>query len=58
MTYYNHIADCSAAGEMISTGKYDELPPLFTAVAPKTDARFVFMTGDRNLTFPPEGRPG
>jgi hypothetical protein len=45
-----------AAGEMVSTGKYDVLPPLFTAEAPKTDARFVFMTGDRNQTFLPEGR--
>ncbi|MBE1549179.1 hypothetical protein GGC64_003203 [Mycobacterium sp. OAS707] len=55
MTYYGHIADASAAGEMVSTGKYSELPPLFTAEAPKTDARFVFMTGDRNQTFLPAG---
>jgi hypothetical protein len=55
MSYYNQIADCSAAGELVSTGKYDVLPPLFTAEAPKTDARFVFMTGDRNQTFLPEG---
>ena len=31
MSYYGHIADSSAAGEMVSTGKYPELPPLFTA---------------------------
>jgi len=55
MSYYGHIADASAAGEMVSTGKYSELPPLFTAEAPKTDARFVFMTGDRNQTFLPVG---
>lgn len=55
MTYYDHIADCSAAGEMVSTGKYDELPPLFSTQAPCTDARFVFMTGDRNQTFLPVG---
>jgi hypothetical protein len=55
MTYYGHIADSSAAGEMVSTGKYAELPPLFTAKAPRTDARFVFMTGDRNQTFLPIG---
>jgi hypothetical protein len=37
-------------------GKYpDKLPPLFTAAPPKTDARFVFMTGDMNQTFLPIG---
>ncbi len=55
MSYYGHIADSSAAGEMVSTGVYRELPPLFTADAPQTDARFVFMTGDRNQTFLPIG---
>lgn len=55
MTYYDHIANCSAAGEMVSTGEYHQLPPLFTTHAPRTDARFVFMTGDRNQTFLPEG---
>lgn len=55
MSYYGQIADSSAAGEMVSTGKYSELPPLFTAEAPQTDARCVFMTGDRNQTFLPTG---
>jgi hypothetical protein len=55
MSYYGQIADSSAAGEMVSTGKHSELPPLFTAEAPQTDARFVFMTGDRNQTFLPAG---
>jgi hypothetical protein len=55
MTYYGHIADSSAAGEMVSTGKYPELPALFTVDAPQTDARFVFVTGDRNQTFLPIG---
>ncbi len=55
MSYYGQIADSSAAGELVSTGKYSELPPLFTAEAPQTDARFVFMTGDRNQTFLPSG---
>ena len=55
LSYYGQIADSSAAGEMVSTGTYPELPPLFTAEAPQTDARFVFMTGDRNQTFLPIG---
>jgi hypothetical protein len=55
MTYYGHIADSSAAGEMVSTGKYPQLPPLFTTDAPLTDARFVFITGDMNQTFLPIG---
>jgi hypothetical protein len=56
MSYYGQIADSSAAGELVSMGKYpDKLPPLFTAAPPKTDARFVFMTGDMNQTFLPIG---
>ena len=31
------------------------MPPLFTAKAPQTGARFVFMTGDMNQTFLPVG---
>jgi hypothetical protein len=56
MSYYGQIADSSAAGELVSMGKYPrQLPPLFTAAPPKTDARFVFMTGDMNQTFLPIG---
>jgi hypothetical protein len=55
MTWYEHLADAAAAGEWVSTGKYPELPPLYTTQAPRTEARFVFMTGDRNQAFLPEG---
>jgi hypothetical protein len=55
MTFFEHIADAAAAGQWVSTGKYPELPALYTARAPRTDARFAFMTGSRNQTFLPEG---
>ncbi|HEX4587788.1 MAG TPA: hypothetical protein VH185_07460 [Mycobacterium sp.] len=56
MSYYGQIADSSVAGELVSMGNYPQkLPPLFTAAPPKTDARFVFMTGDKNQTFLPIG---
>lgn len=49
---FRQIADSVAAGEYVSMGAYtDILPPLYTAEKPKTDARFVFMTGDRNRLF-------
>ncbi|MET0717422.1 MAG: hypothetical protein ABWY34_03350 [Pseudoxanthomonas sp.] len=49
---FQQIANSVAAGEYVSTGAYrDELPPLFTGAKPDTEARFVFMTGDRNRLF-------
>lgn len=54
MSLFRQVADSVAAGELVTTGKYPEqLPPLFTTQPPDTDARFVFMTGDRNRTFEP-----
>jgi hypothetical protein len=55
MSLFRQIANSIAAGELVSTGRYpNELPPLFTTQPPQTNARFVFMTGDRNRTFSPE----
>lgn len=48
---FRQIADSVSAGEYVSTGVYPQLPALYTGAAPRTDARFVFMTGDRNRLF-------
>jgi len=55
MTLFRQIANSVAAGELVTTGRYpNKLPPQFTTQRPDTQARFVFMTGDRNRTFSPE----
>ena len=54
ISFLSHIQSCIKAGHLVSTGRYrDILPDNFVAQAPRTDARFVFMTGDLNATFLP-----
>jgi hypothetical protein len=54
ISFLTHIQRCIEAGHLISTAKFDGmLPDNFVAQAPRTDARFVFMTGDMNATFLP-----
>lgn len=55
MSFFLQMGKCVRAGHLVSTGKYDELPADFVAQAPRTDARFVFMVGEKNACFEPEG---
>jgi hypothetical protein len=54
MTFFRQMARCIAKGNLVSTGKYAELPADFIAQAPRTEARFVFLAGERNVCFLPE----
>jgi len=40
----------------MSLGMFTQLPSNFTAQQPKTDARFVFLAGEKNICFLPEGQ--
>lgn len=56
MSFFKQMARCVQAGRLVS---YEDLPGLprdYTAQEPQTDARFVFLTGDRNLCFLPESQ--
>lgn len=55
MTFFRQMKRCIAAGHLVSTGKYDVLPESFIAEAPRTDARIVFLGGERNACFTAEG---
>lgn len=55
MTFFRQMKKCIAAGHLVSTGKYAELPASFVAQAPRTDARFVFLGGQHNVCFTPDG---
>jgi alpha/beta hydrolase family protein len=56
MTFFREMHDCIEAGHLVSSGKYPELPRDFVAQAPKTEARFVFLGGQFNHCFVPEGQ--
>jgi hypothetical protein len=56
LTFFSQMAKCVRRGNLVSLGKYRELPEDFCAQAPQTDARFVFLTGDRNVCFLPESQ--
>lgn len=55
MTFFRQMKRCIAAGHLVSTGLYDELPADFVAQAPRTDARFTFLGGQYNACFTPNG---
>lgn len=56
MSFFREMHDCIAAGVLVSSGKYPELPRRFDAEAPKTAARFVFLGGQFNHCFLPESQ--
>lgn len=55
MSFFRQMRSCIAKGNLVSTGKYDQLPADFCAQAPKTDARFVFLGGQYNECFTSAG---
>lgn len=55
MTFFRQMKHCIAAGHLVSTGEFDQLPADFVAQAPRTDARILFLCGERNDCFLAEG---
>jgi pimeloyl-ACP methyl ester carboxylesterase len=56
LTFWKQIRRCVKAGHLVSVEGRPELPASFVAQAPKTDARFAFITGGLNNTFDPESQ--
>jgi hypothetical protein len=52
-TFFAQMARCVRRGNLVSTGRFRELPNDFAAQAPKTDARFALFSGEQNLCFLP-----
>ena len=51
LAFFEQIRECVLRGRLVSVEGHRQLPEDFTAQAPRTDARFVFFAGERNLCF-------
>lgn len=56
LTFFRQMARCVGHGSLMSVRGDPRLPKDFTAQPPKTDARFAFFTGEKNLCFLPESQ--
>jgi len=53
LTFFDQITRCIRAGHLVSVDGRPELPESFVDAPPRTDARFAFIAGDRNVCFLP-----
>lgn len=53
MSAYHQLAVSASAGQLVSVTHADNLPARFTERPPRTQARFVLVTGEQNRTFLP-----
>lgn len=51
MSFFTQMRRCVKAGHLVSMGRQAARPADFIAQAPRTDARFVFLAGERNECF-------
>jgi pimeloyl-ACP methyl ester carboxylesterase len=56
LTFFSQMAECVRRGNLVSLGKYRQLPSDYCAQAPQTDARFVLLAGEKNVCFLPAGQ--
>lgn len=54
--FFQHIKKCIDKGNLVSLQGDEQLPVDFVAKSPKTDARFAFFAGEKNLCFLPESQ--
>lgn len=56
MSFFAQMERSSRAGHLVPVDGLPELPASFVAGPPRTDARFVFLTGENNRCFLPESQ--
>jgi len=56
VSFFAQMEACVRAGHLVSVSRRPGLPEDFTAEAPRTDARFVLLAGEDNLSFLPESQ--
>jgi len=53
LRFFEQITRCIQQGHLVSVEGLNGLPEDFSKVAPETDARFAFFTGENNRCFLP-----
>jgi hypothetical protein len=53
LSFFRQMARCAVRGHLVASEQLAGLPDSFVDGNPKTDARFVFLAGDRNTCFLP-----
>jgi hypothetical protein len=56
MTFFQQMDRCVRAGHLVSVEGLPELSGDFLAQPPRTDARFAFFAGEKNICFLPESQ--
>ncbi|MEO3736262.1 hypothetical protein [Shewanella baltica] len=56
LRFFQQITRCVQHGHLVSFQDFQELPKDFTAEKPRTDARFAFFSGEKNLCFLPQSQ--
>jgi hypothetical protein len=56
LSFFRQMAVCVRRGHLVSVDRLPGLPADFAASPPQTDARFVFLAGERNRCFLPESQ--
>ncbi|HTS52036.1 MAG TPA: esterase [Burkholderiales bacterium] len=56
MRFFQQMARCLRKGHLVSVEGLPQLPADFVAQPPRTDARFAFLAGERNVCFLPESQ--
>lgn len=56
MSAYHQLAVSAKAGQLVSVARAGGLPERFADASPRTQARFVLVTGEQNRTFLPAGQ--
>jgi len=56
MRFFRYMDKYVQKGHLLGLDKLKELPVNFCHDAPKTEAKFIFLTGDKNLCFLPESQ--
>jgi pimeloyl-ACP methyl ester carboxylesterase len=56
MRFFQQMARCLRKGHLVSVEGLPQLPADFVAQPPRTDARFAFLAGERNVCFLPDSQ--
>lgn len=56
LRFFQQMGRCLSAGHLVAVEKLPGLPQDFVAQAPRTEARFAFIAGEKNICFLPESQ--